>query len=92
MTLEQKLKELRAGKGWSLTRTAKKLNVSLTTYREWEAGRRPPIERLIQICALYTMSISELLGQKTLAHQELAKAIELFEGALSCLKGAMARL
>ena len=92
MDLGEKLKELRNRQRWSLTETAKALKVSLTTYREWEEGRKIPAERLVSLASLHSISVSELLGQKQIANEELARALTCFEAGVAHVRKALSHL
>ncbi len=92
MDLGKTLKNLRNKKGWSLTETAKELRVSLTTYREWEEGRKIPADKLVSLAALHSISVSELLGQKQVVNTELASALQCFETGIAHVRKALSHL
>lgn len=92
MGLGARLKELRNKKSWSLTKTAEALGVSVTTYREWEEGRKIPVERLVSLAGLHSTSVSELLGQKQVANEQLALALKCFESGIDHVRKALAQL
>ena len=92
MGLGKALKELRNKRGWTLTETAKALKVSLTTYREWEEGRKLPADKLVSLAALHSISVSELLGQRQLSNEELARALSCFETGIAHLRKAISNL
>jgi transcriptional regulator with XRE-family HTH domain len=81
MGLSRRLKELRNNRDWSLTKTAEALGVSVTTYREWEEGRKIPVERLASLAELHGTSISDLLGKKQVVNEELAMALSVLKPA-----------
>jgi len=68
------------------------LGVSVTTYREWEEGRKIPVERLVSLAELHSTSISDLLGQKQLANEELAMALKSFANGIDHVRKALAQL
>lgn len=66
----ENLKELRNEKGWSQKTTAKKLGVPVSTYANWEQGRREPsiydifnFLWVFEITADELFTISELQGK-----------------------------
>ncbi len=58
-----KLYELRLEKGLSQRQIAKMLNISQSTYNNWENSRtEPSIAQLIQIAQLFGVSVDFLIG------------------------------
>ena len=92
MKLGTKIKSLRQAKSWSLSETAARLKTSVSTYRDWEDGRKIPAEMLVAIAALHGSSVSALLGQKQRANEELALGIMALEKALEHIRSALSKL
>lgn len=62
--LEQRLRELRAGRGLSQEAVARKIDTTLRTYCRYEAdGADPKISALIKIADLYGVSLDYLAGR-----------------------------
>lgn len=74
MELNEKLQELRKGKGMTQEELAQALYVSRTAVSKWESGRGlPSIDSLRQLSAFFGVSIDELLSADkalSLAEQE----------------------
>ncbi len=63
MTVGEKIKQLRNEKGLSQEKLAEKLNVSRSAVAKWETdGGIPEIDNLIQLAAVFDISLDELLG------------------------------
>lgn len=59
----EKLQSLRENKGWSKTKLAQKIGVSLSTYANWEYGiAEPDIETIKNICNALDISADVLLN------------------------------
>lgn len=92
MNLATKLKQLRIQKSWSLAGTARRLGVPVSTYKEWELGRKIPVEQLVNLAGLHSTSVSQLLGQKQNSNEELAKGLLALETAMTHVKKAISYL
>jgi len=64
MTLHTHIKKLRTAKNLTQAELAKALNVSLTTIRNWEAGKTVYGSGLIKLAVFFDCSIDYLLGLK----------------------------
>ncbi len=65
MTFAEKLKELRAGAGWSQEKLAEKLGLSRQAVTKWETDAgTPELENLIAVSGLFGVSIDELLSNE----------------------------
>ncbi|WP_316795511.1 helix-turn-helix transcriptional regulator [Pedobacter agri] len=61
-TLGTKLARLRTKKGFTQQEVADSLNVSQPAYHKWETdASKPATEKLIKICELYEIELSELI-------------------------------
>jgi len=90
MTIGTNIKKLRKNKGWTQEQLAKHLGVSQKVVCDYEREvRKPPIERLPKIAAVFDISIEELIETKELklngaekhihGNQRIFKLQELFE-------------
>lgn len=85
-SLSDRLKRLRTEKGLSVKELAEKIGVPVTTYREWEHGRKIVGEPYIELSRVFEISLYELItGEKT-SSQDYAKCFEIIEGELKKLK------
>lgn len=90
--LGERLRQLRMEKAQSLKEIAGQLGVSLTTYREWEEGRRVPAEYLPNLANIHSVSITALLGLENEAELELKRALSQFESGIKLLRQALNKL
>lgn len=59
----ERLRELRAEKGWTQARTAESLGISAVSYLHYEKGQRvPSLSMIVKIAELYDVSIDYLFG------------------------------
>lgn len=88
-----RLRKLRERAGLSVSEVAKKLDVPISTYREWEYGRKIKGERpYVPLAQLLGVSLAELLtGQHTNLHQLIfyLEEIEKNTGKIKHLLGRM---
>ena len=75
--LGERLRKSREQKGLSISEVARRLNVSPSTYRDWEYGREIKGEPYTAICSLFDISYSFLFTGKELEVEESLKKIEL---------------
>lgn len=76
----KRLAYLRESHGWTKTRVAKSLGMSLQKYANYEYGRREPdLETIARIAAFYDVSTDYLLGRESPPKQtiDLAKDPEV---------------
>lgn len=60
----EKIKELRENAGFTVTETARKLQISRQTLNNWEKGKNLPSPELIyQLCDLFNVNPEQLLGK-----------------------------
>ncbi|CAM3125212.1 Helix-turn-helix [Lactobacillus bombicola] len=63
-TFSKRLEKRRLEKGWTKTKTAKRLKIGLSTYANYEYGlREPDIKMLTLIANLFDTSTDYLLGK-----------------------------
>lgn len=64
--ISNRLTNLRERQGWTKTRVAQSLGMSLQKYANYEYGRREPdLETIARIAALYEVSTDYLLGRES---------------------------
>ncbi len=74
MTIEERIQELRKGKGLSQEQLAEVLGVSRQAVSKWEAGQSlPEIEKLISMSALFKVSTDYILKGET-PHSEASSS------------------
>ena len=74
--LGQRLQELRRQKDLSVSDCARYLEVSVSTYREWENGRTIKGEPYVLMAELFEVSLGELLTGRA---SDLAKGLSELE-------------
>lgn len=61
-----RLKDIRAKVGFSQMEVAKKLDLPISTYNQYETGKnQPSIETLCKLADFYHCSLDELVGRET---------------------------
>ena len=87
MNLAKKIRAIREKKKMTMKETAKKVGVSVSTYRDWEYGRKIPASRISKIAKALAISTNELLEELSKKDSKhLEQAIFLIEEALKSLK------
>lgn len=84
--LGKRLRSLREKRNLSASITAQRLQIPLSTYREWENGRAIrglPYARLAEI---FEISLHELLTGKKIENQQLLESVRAIEKELDKLK------
>lgn len=85
-TLSDRLRRLRTLKGFSVKEVAEQIKVPLTTYREWEHGRKIVGEPYVELARVFEVSVYEMItGEKTLSN-DVIRSFELIEIELKKLK------
>lgn len=70
--ISTRLTYLRERQGWTKTRVAQALGMSLQKYANYEYGsREPDLETIAKIASLYDVSTDYLLGRKTPEKHEI---------------------
>ncbi len=73
MLFKERLKELRISSPYTQKEIAQKLNISVSAYQYYEAGKNEPnIEKLITLADLFNVSIDYLVGHPA-SHEADAK-------------------
>ena len=71
MTIEERIQELRKGKGLSQEQLADVLNVSRQAVSKWESGQSlPDVERLIAMSTLFEVTVDYILKGETPPKQD----------------------
>lgn len=85
-SLGDRLKKLREKKGLSVKEVSDKIGVPLTTYREWEHGRKIVGEPYIELSKVFEVSIYELISGEKSSSTDLVKSVETIELELKKIK------
>lgn len=88
-TLSVRLKRLRVTNGLAVKEVAEKIGVPLTTYREWENGRKILGEPYIDLANIFGVSVYELIAGEQKSSAELRISFEIIEKELLNLKQSM---
>ena len=81
-TLAQRLQFYRKQKKMTIKEVAKRLNISQSTYRDWEYGRQIKGEPYLALCEVFEVSLSELFGQTPKGAQRIKKEINQIKNSL----------
>lgn len=82
----KKIRNLRLEKNMTMKDVAAELQVSRSTYRDWEYGRKLPADTLSRIAEVFKVSLDELMGKEVTEAQIVPKVIQLIEEGLRLLK------
>lgn len=82
-TISDRLSNLRRKKGLSLKQVAEALQISPSTYREWEFGRSISGEPYLKLAKLYGVRLSTLMYGESVSNDELIEELELLKNSLS---------
>ena len=85
-SLGERLKKLREKKGLTVKDVSDKIGVPITTYREWEHGRKIVGEPYIQLSKVFEISVYELITGEKASSTELFKSVEVIEIELKKIK------
>ena len=76
MTTGQRLKQLRKSKGWTQTQLASRVKVTQQVIASYEADKkRPSISRLLELAALFDVSVDEIIGGKSFEFKTNGKRV-----------------
>lgn len=85
-SLSDRLRRLRTEKGYSVKEVAEAIGVPVTTYREWEHGRKIVGEPYLALSKVFEVSLYELLtGEKTSGF-DLSRSFSVIEAELRKMK------
>lgn len=85
-SLGERLKKLRAKKGLSVKDVAITIGVPVTTYREWENGRKIVGEPYKQLADILGVSLFELITGEKMAAHSVIDSISCIEDELQKIK------
>ncbi len=85
-TMGQRLKRLRVKKGLSLKQVAEQLNISASTYRDWEYGKAIQGEPYMDLAKVLNIGIVELMTGSRSQNQDLIRAIQSLDKIVSDVK------
>ncbi len=86
MNLSQKIRKYRIDKRMTLKETAKRLEIPVSTYRDWEYGRKIPAEVISKLSEVFEIPLSAFMENPSPHKKDLASAIALLEEALKIVK------
>ncbi len=87
MSIGKKIRDLRLQKRMKMTEVAKLIEVSVSTYRDWEYGRKIPAKYIGKIATALSASIGDLTGEKSTDNRTgIQKTISLLLGAVEILQ------
>ncbi len=86
MTLGARLRQFRLQRRMTMKETAASIGVSLSTYRDWEYGRKVPGDHLAGIAMALKVGVADLMAEQSQARQGVSQAIRLLEKALNLLR------
>lgn len=88
MKLAQKIRQLRLERKLTLKETAKCLNVPVSTYRDWEYGRKMPADVILKLAEIFGVPMTAF-AKRELPGADLQRAIDLMEEALRIVRSAV---
>lgn len=89
MKLAQKIQQLRLERKMTLKETAKLLEVPVSTYRDWEYGRKMPADAILKLAEAFNVPMTIFAKNEASNRADLRKAIDLIEEALRIVRNAI---
>lgn len=89
MKISQKIRKYRLERKMTLKATAQLLGVPLSTYRDWEYGRKIPAEVLPKLAEAFNLPLTVFSEKSVLNPNDLQKAVVLLEEALMIVRNAI---
>lgn len=89
MKTAQRMRELRLEKNMTLKETAFLLEVPVSTYRDWEYGRKVPADIISKLAEIFDVPISIFSMKGPTSTVELKRAAVLLEEALKIVRNAI---
>lgn len=89
MKIAKKIRELRIERKMTLKETAKHLEVPVSTYRDWEYGRKIPADAAIKLAEIFDVPMSIFSGRGVSRDADLERAVALMEEALKIVRSAV---
>lgn len=81
MEFGNRLKKIRQEKGYSLSKAARLLGISQSTYRDWERGRAIKGEPYPKLADFYNITLAELFGI-TESKNDISVELQLMEESI----------
>jgi transcriptional regulator with XRE-family HTH domain len=88
MKIAQKIRQLRLDRKMTLKEMAKYLDVPVSTYRDWEYGRRMPAEAILKLSEVFGVPMM-VFTKRELPGAALQRAAYLMEEALRIVRNAV---
>lgn len=88
MKLAQKIRKLRLERKMTLKETAKYLEVPVSTYRDWEYGRKMPADAILKLSEAFDVPMTVFTHREMGPGADLQRAIDLMEEALRIVRNA----
>ncbi|MES2769314.1 MAG: helix-turn-helix transcriptional regulator [Bdellovibrionota bacterium] len=85
-TMGKRLNRLRIKRGLSLKQVAEQLNISASTYRDWEYGKAIQGEPYMDLAKVLNIGIVELMTGSRSQNQDLIRAIQSLDKIVSDIK------
>lgn len=89
MKRAQKIRQLRLDRKMTLKETAKYLAVPVSTYRDWEYGRKMPADIILKLADVFDVPVAIFTERGVGKGSELNKAIILMEEVLRIVRNAI---
>lgn len=89
MKLAQKIRQLRLERKMTLKETAKYLEVPVSTYRDWEYGRKMPADAILKLAEAFDVPMTIFTQREMGPGADLQRAIDLMEEALRIVRNAV---
>ena len=86
MDFNKRLKKLREEKGISPKSMAEQLEVSVSTYRDWEYGRKITGEPYVKISEVLNVGLGELFGKSVSNYSDFKLALQKVRNSLNQLE------
>lgn len=85
-TMGQRLKRLRMKRGLSLKQVAEQLDISASTYRDWEYGKAIQGEPYMDLAKVLNIGVVELITGNSRQNQDLMRAIQHLDKIVTDIK------
>ena len=85
--LSQRLKHLRQAQGLSAKDVAQKLNIPVSTYRDWELGTQITGEPYRELSSLFKVTLNSLMyGEEKKSSEQILKMLRVIKTSLEDLE------
>ncbi len=89
MKIAQRIRKLRLERKMTLKETANLLDVPVSTYRDWEYGRKMPADAILKLSEAFDVPITVFTHREMNPGSDLQRAIDLIEEALKIVRNAV---